>query len=115
MSIELGVEIIATGELVGDAMLAWVSCAHQCGEVSYVFNPKSAGHGCATEATDELLRLGFNELGLHRVIARIVAGNARSLALAERLGMRREAHLVESWRRDGEWLNEIQLAILRSE
>ena len=114
-AIVLGVETIDTGELVGDVMLAWTSATQQCGEIGYVFNPRHEGRGFATEATNELLRLGFHELGLHRVIARVVAGNTPSLALAARLGMRREAHLVQSWGHDGGWVDEIHLAILSSE
>ena len=114
-SIVLGAELRATGELVGDAMLAWVNSANQCGEVGYVFNPRHAGRGYATEAVEELLRLAFVEMGLHRVIARIDAENAPSLALAARLGMRREAHLKESWRRNDEWVDEIHLALVASE
>jgi RimJ/RimL family protein N-acetyltransferase len=116
-AIVLGVELADTAELVGEVMLAWVSRTHACGEVGYVLNPRHAGNGLATEATNELLRLGFIDLGLHRVIARIVDGNRPSLAVAERLGMRREAHLVKSWRgwRGGQWTDEIHLALLRSE
>jgi RimJ/RimL family protein N-acetyltransferase len=113
----LGVEVARSGQLVGDVMLAWVSRTHQCGEIGYVFSPRFAEHGFATEGVSEMLRLGFEELGLHRMIARIVEGNEPSLALAARLGMRQEAHLVGSWRRwqDGQWTDEIHLGILRSE
>jgi RimJ/RimL family protein N-acetyltransferase len=116
-AIMLGVELIETGALIGDVMLAWVSRTHGCGEIGYVLNPRHAGHGYAAEASNELLRVGFEDLGLHRVIARVVDGNEASLALAERLGMRREAHLVKSWHPwwEGGWMDEIHLAILRSE
>jgi RimJ/RimL family protein N-acetyltransferase len=114
-SIVLGVEVAATGELVGDAMLRWVSDTNRCGEVGYVFNPRHAGHGYATESVTEILRMAFDDFGLHRVIARIDAQNAPSLALAERVGMRREAHFIESWWHNEEWADEIDLAILTSE
>lgn len=116
-AIMLGVELIETGALIGDVMLAWVSRTQGCGEIGYVLNPRHAGHGYAAEASNELLRVGFEELGLHRVIARVVDGNEASLALAERLGMRRESHLVKSWHPwwEGDWMDEIHLAILRSE
>jgi aminoglycoside 6'-N-acetyltransferase len=63
----------------------------------------------------EILRMAFDDFGLHRVIARIDAQNAPSLALAERVGMRREAHFIESWWHNEEWADEIDLAILTSE
>jgi RimJ/RimL family protein N-acetyltransferase len=74
-----------------------------------------AGDGYATEAATELLRFTFEELGLHRAVARIDASNAASIALAERLGMRREAHLVESWWHHESWVDEVHFAMLRSE
>lgn len=46
---------------------------------------------------------------------RVDARNAPSLRLAERLGMRREAYLVENeWLR-GAWSDEINLALLERE
>lgn len=114
-AIDLGVEVSETGALIGDVMLAWVSRRNESGEIGYVFNPTHRGQGFATEAARAMLRLAFDELGLHRVIARVVADNGPSIALAERLGMRREAHCIESWRRDDRWTDEVHLAILRSE
>jgi RimJ/RimL family protein N-acetyltransferase len=111
----LGVELAATGELVGEVMLLWVLGANRCGEVGYVFHPAHAGRGYATESVVAVLGLAFEDLGLHRVIARVDAKNAPSLALAERLGMRREAYLRESWWRNGEWEDEVHFGLLASE
>lgn len=114
-AINLGVERSETGVLIGDVMLAWASRRNESAEIGYVLNPRHTGHGFATEAARALLRLAFDELGLHRVTARVVADNAPSLALAERLGMRQEAHFVQSWRHGDAWFDEVHLAILRSE
>lgn len=111
----LGVELISSRELIGDVMLRWTSATDRCGEVGYVFHPDHGGQGYATEAVQTLLHLAFDELGLHRVIARIDARNTPSLRLAERLAMRREAHLVQNhWQRD-EWTDEVDFALLESE
>ncbi len=110
-----GVELTATGELVGDLMLRWVSSEHGCGELGYVFNPKYSGHGYATEAAHRLLHLAFDEFGLHRVIARVDADNEDSARLALRLGMRQEAHLIENEWFKGRWSDELDFAILEHE
>jgi len=111
----LGVELAATGELVGDVMLRWVSARDRSGEVGYVLDPRHQRNGYAAEAVDAVLRLAFEVLGLHRVIARIDARNGSSLALSERLGMRREAHLMQNaWVR-GAWIDEVDFAMLESE
>jgi RimJ/RimL family protein N-acetyltransferase len=67
----LAVELISSGELIGDMMLRWVSAKDKCGEIGYVVNPAHGGNGYATEAAHAILHLAFNELGLHRMIARI--------------------------------------------
>jgi RimJ/RimL family protein N-acetyltransferase len=111
----LAVELISSGELIGDMMLRWVSAKDKCGEIGYVVNPAHGGNGYATEAAHAILHLAFNELGLHRMIARIDPRNTASLRLAERLGMRREAHLVQNhWHRDG-WADEVDFALLKHE
>jgi RimJ/RimL family protein N-acetyltransferase len=111
----LGVVLTATPQLVGEVMLRWLSEKDRCGELGYVFHPDHGGRGYATESAQAVLRLAFDELDLHRVIARINALNTPSVQLAERLGMRKEAHLVQShWGADG-WSDEVDFAILRSE
>ena len=53
-------------------------------------------------------------LGKHRVFASADPRNARSLALLERVGMRREAHFRESLWFKGEWVDDVVYAILES-
>jgi len=111
----LGVQVRDTGALAGDVMLAWQSQEHASGEIGYVFNPDLSGQGYATEAADALLRLGFEGLGLHRIIARIDERNEPSARLARRIGMRQEARLVENEWFKGEWTTELDYAMLASE
>lgn len=114
-SLTLGAEVEETGELAGDLILFWHSREHAGGELGYVFNPGSGGRGYATEAARMMLRLGFEELGLHRIIARIDERNEPSVRLARRLGMRQEARLVENEFFKGEWSTEVDFAMLASE
>lgn len=111
----LGVEITTTGELIGDVLLVWRSAEHRGGEIGYVFHPAYAGHGYATEAMHRLLHLAFDDLGLHRVIARVDADNQGSARLVARLGMRQEAHLVRNEWFKGRWSEELDFAILEDE
>jgi RimJ/RimL family protein N-acetyltransferase len=103
------------GDLVGDVVLAWTSRLHRSGEIGFVFHPDHQGRGYATEAARELLRIAFEQMQLHRVIGRTEARNASSARVMEKLGMRREAHLVENeWVKD-EWQSELVYAILDRE
>ncbi|HXL87735.1 MAG TPA: GNAT family N-acetyltransferase [Streptosporangiaceae bacterium] len=114
-SLTLGVEIVQTGELAGDCILFWHSREHAGGEIGYVFNPGLGGRGYATEAVIMMLRLGFEELGLRRIIARLDERNEPSARLARRVGMRQEARLVENELFKGEWSTELDFAMLAAE
>jgi RimJ/RimL family protein N-acetyltransferase len=114
-ALTLGVEVARTGVLVGDVLLFWHSREHRGGEIGYVLNPDFAGHGYATEAAHALLRLGFDELGLHRIVARIDERNEASAKVARRLGMRQEARLVQNELFKGEWSTELDFAMLADE
>jgi len=114
-NLTLAVVLPETGALIGDVMLFWLSRADRQGEIGYVFHPDYGGKGYATEAARVLLRLGFEKLGLHRIIGRIDARNTASARVLERLGMRREAHFVENEIVKGEWTDEVVYAILEDE
>ena len=114
-NLSLAVILPGTGALIGDVTLFWLSRANRQGEIGYVFHPDHGGRGYATEASAVLLRLGFAELGLHRIIGRIDARNAPSARVLERLGMRREAHFVQNEILKGEWTDEVVYAMLEDE
>ena len=119
-SLTLGAELAdtglaGTGELAGDVVLFWHSREHAGGEIGYVFNPALGGRGYATEAALAMLRLGFEGIGLHRIVARIEERNEPSVKLARRLGMRQEARLVHNEVFKGEWSTEVDFAMLAEE
>jgi len=104
-----------TGDLIGEALLFFRSREHALGEIGYMFHPDHAGHGYATEAARVMLRLGFEEYGLHRIVGRLDARNTASARVLERLGMRREAHFRQNEIIEGERTDEFVYAILRAE
>lgn len=104
-----------TGRLVGEFVLILRSVEHRRGELGYVLHPDFQGRGLATEGSRHVLGIAFDTLHLHRVIARIDARNRASAAVLTRLGLRHEAHLVQNEMFKGEWSDEDDFAILRSE
>ena len=104
-----------TGALVGDISLFWVSEGHQQGELGFVVHPAHQRRGYATEAARPILDFAFDTLGLHRVIGRAEARNVASTRALEKLGMRREAHLIENEWVKGEWQSELAYAVLAEE
>lgn len=80
-----------------------------------MFHPEFGGRGYATEAAAVMLRLGFGDLGLHRITGRLDARNTASARVLERLGMRREAHFVQNEIVKGEWTGELVYAMTEDE
>lgn len=111
----LGVSLRAIGQVIGDVSLMLTSAEHRSGEIGWVLHPDYGGEGYATEAAHAMLHLAFDHLGLHRMVARIDARNAASLRLGDRLGMRREAYLVENEWFKGGWSDEVDMAMLELE
>jgi RimJ/RimL family protein N-acetyltransferase len=104
-----------TRELVADVSLNWVSEQHKQGELGFVVHPRHQGRGYATEAAWPMLDFAFDTLGLHRVVGTLEARNAASARVLEKLGMRREGHLVETEWIKGEWQSELVYAVLDRE
>ena len=94
------------GRVVGDVLVHLDGLDGADGrqaEVGWVFAPEVQGRGYATEAARELLRVAFEEVGVHRVWAQLDALNTASARICERLGMRREALFEKaSWFKE-EW------------
>jgi aminoglycoside 6'-N-acetyltransferase len=111
----LAIEQRADGTVIGDLVLFHLDRDAGSAEIGWVVSPAASGRGLATEAVRALIDTAFEVYGLRRLVARIDAENVRSLALAERVGMRREAHLVENEWFKGRWSDEIDYGILSRE
>jgi RimJ/RimL family protein N-acetyltransferase len=113
--LRLAVELQASGQVIGDVSLWRTSAEHNQGEIGFVLHPEHQGRGYAIESMRELLRIGFEEAGLHRIVGRCDAQNLASAALMERLGMRQEAHFRENELIKGAWSDGLVYAMLASE
>jgi RimJ/RimL family protein N-acetyltransferase len=113
--LNLAVERTEGGPVIGDMMLHYVSATHRQAEVGYILHPDAQGQGLATEAARAIVDLAFRQLKVHRVFGQIDARNTASARVLERVGMRREAHLVENEWVKGEWTDEVIYAVLADE
>jgi RimJ/RimL family protein N-acetyltransferase len=104
-----------TGEVIGDVSM-WSSPRDRWqAEMGFVINPRFHRRGYASEAAAEMLRIGFEEAGLHRITANCDARNLASAGVMERIGMRREAHFIQSSWEKGEWVDELEYGMLADE
>jgi RimJ/RimL family protein N-acetyltransferase len=111
----LAIEVTANGAVAGEVMLRWASEVDRSGEVGWMLAPEFGGQGLASEAAHAMLHLGFDQLGLHRVVARVDGMNERSARLARRLGMRLEAEFLQSEWFKGRWSDNHIFALLEDE
>jgi len=112
---QFGIELRATGELVGDCASGTDLEDPRQAEVGFTLRPDFQGRGYATEAARALLGYLFGARAKHRVTARCDPRNTASVGVLGRLGMRREGHLLESTWAKGEWTDDLLFAILEHE
>jgi RimJ/RimL family protein N-acetyltransferase len=106
------------GRVIGDVLLHLDGPDGHDGrqaEIGWVLAPDMQGMGYATEAAEALVRVAFDELGVHRVWAQLDGENDASARICERLGMRREALFAKgSWFK-GRWTDLAVYAIRADE
>jgi RimJ/RimL family protein N-acetyltransferase len=111
----LAVELKETGQCIGEVVLVWLSAKHKSAEIGFIIHPNFHGKGYAAEAIRPLIDFAFSRMDIHRIIGRCDGRNTASARLMEKLGMRREAHLVENEFVKGEWTDELVFALLQRE
>ena len=114
--VDLACELKETGEVIG--LLSLVGDGKRQGEIGWGFGIDHRGQGLATEAARGLIAYAFEECGYHRIFADTIFTNARSWALMERLGMRKEAHFVKAHvpaDAAGEWIDTVRYAVIAEE
>lgn len=105
------------GALIGSCELAFTD--KDPAELAWELHRDYWRQGYGTEIGRTLLRLGFETLGLRRIIADCNSLNRGSYRIMERIGMRREAHYVKYYRGNRSlgyaWCDKYLYAILREE
>lgn len=87
------IEVVGGAPFIGFAGLAvktFEAPFTPCTEVGWRLARDAWGHGYATEAARAAVDFGFRELGLAEIVSYTTLRNARSIAVMERLGMRRD-------------------------
>jgi aminoglycoside 6'-N-acetyltransferase len=111
--LQIGIE--TSGRLIGDIAVRVDGDQARQATVGFTLAADAQGHGYATEALRTVISLLFTEHDVHRICADCDTRNHRSVALLERVGMRREAHHHKSAWWKGEWTDEYVYAILAEE
>lgn len=108
-------ELKSSGKVIGQSNMGLISKENKCANIGWVTHQDFQRQGYAYEATKALLKFAFQNFDLHRVIADIDTRVPKSAALAEKLGMRREAEFKDGEFFKGEWCDMWLYAILKRE
>jgi len=86
----LALAVELDGRLIGDVSLRLKTVHRDTRniEIAWILHPDHSGHGYATEAASALLDLAFDALEARWATALVDLDNVRSIAVAERLGLR---------------------------
>src|SRR5262245_25103147 len=112
---QLAVVVKAEGRLIGGCGVRVNDPDLREGNIGYELDSRYWGQGYATEAAREIVRFGFEELGLHRIWSWCVAENVGSARVLEKVGMRPEGYLREKEYYRGRWWDQLLFAILDHE
>ncbi|MGQ3412477.1 GNAT family N-acetyltransferase [Natrinema sp. LN54] len=84
-------------------------------EIGYWIAPDHHGRGYGTEATERVVRYAFDQLGLHRIAARVFEFNEPSKRLLEKAGFTQEGVHRDGEFIDGEWQDVYWYGLLENE
>jgi RimJ/RimL family protein N-acetyltransferase len=86
-------------------------------ELGYRLRRFAWGKGYATEGSRALIRKGFTELGVRRVVAETMAVNAASRRVMEKAGLThvRTFHQEWPWRIEGDEHGDVEYALTRAD
>lgn len=94
---QFAIGLVPAGALIGDVGLKRRGEEPSTADIGYTLAAAHQGRGLANEAVRAVIELAFERLGVERIVATIDDRNARSLALARRLGMTEVEAIETVW------------------
>lgn len=113
--LDLMVVDVATGAVVGEVVLNDWDPAAGSANFRTLIGATGRGRGLGTEAARLILGYGFEHVGLHRIELGVFAFNPRAIRVYEKVGFVREGVRRDAFRFDGEYVDDIVMAILAPE
>ena len=90
----LAVELKGENKFIGFTGLKYLEDMNEV-DLGYRFMKKYWGKGIATESAQACVNLGFNTLGLKRIIAMVLPENKGSIRVLEKLNFEYEGEIIE--------------------
>lgn len=105
----------SSGKVIGSCSLWIKSEAHRHGGLGYILNKQFWRKGFGTELTSALLKLGFEDLKLHKISATCFQDNQASKKLLEKVGFKQEGFLRDDIFIREEWHDSLLFSILEDD
>ncbi|MDI4643705.1 GNAT family N-acetyltransferase [Cohnella hashimotonis] len=112
---QFAIALADSDRLIGDCALHTRLDEPRIVEIGFTLAPEHQGKGYIHEALGAILHYIFRILGKHKATAFTDVRNEKSIRVLERMGMRREGHLLQNYMSKGKWVDEYQYAVLQSE
>ena len=115
-SVAYAIDVRDTGRLIG--LTTFSNLDPDNGSVMFhisIGEVDAWGNGYGTEATELMLRLAFERIGLHRVGLSVFSFNERAIRAYQKAGFLIEGREREAIMRDGERWDEIAMGVLAPE
>ncbi|WP_461640019.1 GNAT family N-acetyltransferase [Labilibaculum euxinus] len=108
--------IFVDGVFVGYAGISGISTINKSGEYFIFIGDKDHwGKGIGTQVTQMIVKMGFEELGLNRIMLSVSVPNVGGVKAYERAGFVLEGRYREAALRNGEYHDKLVMSVLKSE
>ncbi|MCR5701339.1 MAG: GNAT family N-acetyltransferase [Lachnospiraceae bacterium] len=101
-----------SGECIGQIAYFLVYKPGSWGEIEYCIGSAYQGKGYATEATKEVIRYGFDQIGFNKVQISVRSSNIKSKKVIEKCGFEYEGTLRDYFFIDGEYEGRMYYSII---
>lgn len=112
---QLGTTIFEEEQILGKVGFVKLNCLHKHGEIGYWLSADQQGNGIMTQAVEVLVKYGFEELNLNRIIIGAISENWPSRKIPERLGFQLEGTFRQNRFYRGHFWDTVIYAKLREE
>lgn len=115
-NINLGVFLRPTNDLIGYAGICDISETNKSGEYFiFIGEKKLWGKGIGTEVTEQILKVGFTDNKLNRIMLTVSEPNIGGIKAYEKAGFKIEGRLRQASFRDNKFHDKFVMSILKSE
>lgn len=111
----LDLAVLADGEYVGEVVLNKLDTDNLSCNLRIALLSDRASKGYGTETLRLVVDHAFRTTPLHRISLGVYAFNPRAVHVYEKVGFTREGVLRDALLWDGEWADEIVMAVLRTD